>query len=44
MQIFVYGDSLQNNLVAIIVPEKPVLEKWAGENGVTGDYKEILKN
>jgi long-chain acyl-CoA synthetase len=28
-QNFVYGDSLQNNLVAIIVPEKSVIKKWA---------------
>ena len=28
-QIFVYGDSLQHVLVAIIVPDKPFLEKWA---------------
>jgi long-chain acyl-CoA synthetase len=43
-QVFVYGDSLQSNLVAIIVPDKPVLDKWAADNQVTGDYKEILKN
>ena len=43
-QIFVYGDSLQHFLVAIVVPDKPVLEKWAAENGVTGTYAEILAN
>lgn len=43
-QVFVYGDSLQSNLVAIIVPDKAVLDKWAADNQVTGDYKEILKN
>ena len=31
-QIFVYGDSLQHYLVAIIVPEKSILEKWAADN------------
>jgi long-chain acyl-CoA synthetase len=41
-QIFVYGDSLQNNLVAVVVPEKPILEKWAAENSVSGSYEEIL--
>jgi len=30
--------------VAIIVPDKPVLEKWAAENGLPSDYQEILKN
>jgi len=43
-QIFVYGDSLQNNLVAIVVPEKRHVEKWASENGVGGSYDEILVN
>lgn len=28
-QIFVYGDSLQNLLVCIIVPDKNILTKWA---------------
>lgn len=43
-QIFIYGDSLQHYVVAVIVPDKPVLEKWAQENGVTGTYQEILQN
>ena len=30
-QAFVYGDSLQHFLVAIVVPERAVLEKWASE-------------
>ena len=30
-QIFCYGDSLQANLVAIVVPDQPMLEKWAKE-------------
>jgi long-chain acyl-CoA synthetase len=37
-QVFVYGDSLQHNVVAIVVPDKPILEKWATDNGLTGDY------
>mgnify|MGYP001806485528 CR=1 FL=1 len=44
MQIFVYGDSLQNNLVAIVVPEKAAVEKWASDNGVAGSFEEILTN
>lgn len=32
-QIFIYGDSLQSYLVAIIVPEKSVVQKWAREKG-----------
>ena len=33
-QAFVYGDSLQHFLVAIIVPDKYCVEKWASNNGV----------
>jgi len=29
----VHGDSLQNCCVAIIVPDKEALAKWAAENG-----------
>jgi len=40
----VYGDSLQNNLVAIVVPDQAHMSKWASENGVEGDYEAIIKN
>ena len=44
-QIFVYGDSLQHYLVAIIVPDKVAIEKWASENGVVeSDFGQLLKN
>ena len=42
-----YGDSLQHFLVAVVVPEKPVLEKWASDSGVKvdgGNYDELLKD
>ena len=32
--IFVYGDSLQRFLVAIVVPDFDVLTKWASSNGL----------
>lgn len=32
-QAFIYGDSLQSYLVAIFVPEKPNVLKWAKEAG-----------
>lgn len=46
-QSFVYGDSLQHYLVAVVVPDRPVIEKWATENGVTvdsGNYDDLLKD
>ncbi|TNV82230.1 hypothetical protein FGO68_gene15799 [Halteria grandinella] len=44
-QVFVYGDSLQSYLVAIIIPDKPVIEKWASAKGISGaSYQEILQN
>lgn len=32
-QVMVHGDSLQNCCIAIVVPDKEVLAKWASENG-----------
>lgn len=29
-------------MVAIVVPEKEQIEKWAKENGVEGDYEKII--
>ena len=43
-QCFVYGDSLQNNLVGIIVPDKVPIEKWAAANQVEGDFSSLIKN
>lgn len=43
-QCFIYGDSLQNNLVGIIVPDKPVIEKWAKEQGITEEWNILIKN
>jgi len=33
MQSFVYGDSLQSHLVAIIVPDPEVIHRWAKDTG-----------
>ena len=43
-QLFVYGDSLQHFLVAVVVPDKPMLEKWAKENGVEATYEDLVKH
>ena len=50
-QCLVYGDSLKNCCVAIVVPEMSVLEDWASKNGKTvqavladqdADFKALL--
>ena len=43
-QAFVYGDSLQAALVAIIVPDEEILKKWAKENGLSEkSFQELCK-
>jgi len=43
-QIFVYGDSFQNYLVTVIVPDKEMVTAWAMENEMDiKDYEAILK-
>lgn len=42
-QIFVYGDSLQHYLVAIAVPDKDEVTKWAKANEVEGTFDEIIQ-
>lgn len=34
-QSFVFGDSLQNFLVAVLVPDAEALEKWCGKQGIS---------
>lgn len=47
-QNFVYGDSFQNSLVAIIVPDEEVTLKWASDSGdaslVGLDMKALCKS
>ena len=43
-QIFIYGSSLKNCLVAIIVPEEKAMETWCRQNNLTFNFKDICKN
>lgn len=40
----VYGDSLKNCCVAIVVIEPNVVKKWAEENGKEGDVSALSKD
>ncbi len=39
----VYGNSFENVLVAVVVPDKKALESWASSNGA-GSFEELCKN
>jgi long-chain acyl-CoA synthetase len=43
-QSFVYGDSLQASLVAIIVPDPDTFVSWAAAHDVQGSMPELCKN
>lgn len=43
-QIFVYGDSLQSFIVAVVVPNNDLLCKWAQDNNIKESFQELVKN
>ena len=43
-QVFVYGNSYKSNLIAIVVPEETVVNEWAAQNNVEGDFKTLCMN
>ncbi|XP_010913603.1 long chain acyl-CoA synthetase 4 isoform X2 [Elaeis guineensis] len=42
--IWIYGNSFESFLVAIVNPNKQALEHWAEEKGVRGDFAAICEN
>ncbi|KAF8053195.1 hypothetical protein N665_1449s0001 [Sinapis alba] len=42
--VWVYGNSFESFLVAVANPNQHILEKWAAENGVSGDYNALCQN
>lgn len=43
-ECFVYGHSLESYNIAIVVPNKDLLLKIAGEKGLKGSYEELCEN
>lgn len=42
--IWVYGNSFESFLVAVINPNMQAIEKWAEENGISGDFGSLCEN
>lgn len=40
----VYGNSFENVLVAVVVPDKKALESWASSNGASGSFEELCRD
>jgi long-chain acyl-CoA synthetase len=43
-QIWVYGNSFESSLIAVINPNQQVLEQWAEQNGISGSLAELCEN
>ena len=43
-QSLIYGDSLKNSCVCILVPEEAWVLGWARENNLEGDFESLCKN
>lgn len=43
-QIWIYGNSFESFLVAVVNPNKEALESWAAANGITGDFESLCQN
>ena len=43
-QTFVYGESLQPNLVAVVVPDPETLLPWAASRGLPQDMKRLTSD
>ncbi|XP_024021346.1 long chain acyl-CoA synthetase 2 isoform X2 [Morus notabilis] len=42
--IWVYGNSFESFLVAVVVPERKALEDWAANHNLTDDFKSLCEN
>ncbi|KAJ3185136.1 Long-chain-fatty-acid--CoA ligase 6 [Geranomyces variabilis] len=44
LQVYVYGDSLQSSLVAIVVPDPESFPAWAADKGFNGSLEDACKD
>ncbi|CAN4127216.1 unnamed protein product [Withania somnifera] len=42
--IWIYGNSFESFLVAVINPNQRAVEQWAEHNGISGDFKSLCQN
>ncbi|MBO8589825.1 hypothetical protein INN88_14625, partial [Staphylococcus aureus] len=42
--IWIYGNSFESFLIAVVNPNQHALEHWAEENGQTGDFAALCEN
>jgi long-chain acyl-CoA synthetase len=42
--IWVYGNSLESSLVAVVNANKQALEQWAAQNGLSGDFNSLCED
>ncbi|KAH9302807.1 hypothetical protein KI387_014390, partial [Taxus chinensis] len=42
--IWVYGNSFESFLVAIVIPNPQSLESWANANGETGNFESLCQS
>ncbi|TVU24850.1 hypothetical protein EJB05_27310 [Eragrostis curvula] len=42
--VWVYGNSFESFLVAVVVPERQALEEWAAANNKSGDFAELCND
>ena len=43
-QIWVYGNSFESSLVAVVVPNEESLRKWASVNGLKGTFADLCND
>ncbi|KAK4365484.1 hypothetical protein RND71_016842 [Anisodus tanguticus] len=42
--IWIYGNSFESFLVAVINPNQRAIEQWAEQNGISGDFNSLCEN